>query len=248
MRGMMGGLAGGLIGSMLFGGLSRAGGFGGLGGGIGLLEVLLLVGLGYMVFRLLSSRREVLAAAGPRREMTHLERLRSVEPGPFAPAAPSHQMGAEQACADTLSRYDTGFDFASFKEGRMDDFMAIQAAWNHRDLSTVSALIAPELRAQLDADIGQLKAARRINRIENIAVRGNDLIEAWQERGMEYATLRFRASLTDYTVDEASGQVFSGDRVQPVKFEEDWTFVREIDDSASGKAWRLTAIEANGLQ
>lgn len=245
MRGLMGGLAGGMIGSMLFGGLGHAGGLGGFGGGgIGLLEILLLVGLGYMLFRFLFSRGGQLAATGAHREMTHYERLRSVETGPFVPPTQGRQPGGEPACVDTLARYDASFDLAAFKDGRMDDFMKLQAAWNHRDLSSLSALIAPELRSKLDEDIAQLKASGRINRIENIAVRGSDLIEAWQERGLEYATIRFRANLTDYTIDETSGQVVAGDRLQPVKFEEDWTFVREIDAPASSKSWKISAIEA----
>src|SRR5437867_6089018 len=54
--GLMGGLAGlalgGLIGSMLFGGLG-----GGFGGGVGLLEVVLIGGAVYLLFRMLRGRQ-----------------------------------------------------------------------------------------------------------------------------------------------------------------------------------------------
>lgn len=124
----------------------------------------------------------------------------------------------------------------------MDDFMKLQAAWSLRDLSSVSNLVGTELRQKLDADITGLQSRRQFNRIESIAVRSCELIEAWEERGQEFATLRFRANLIDYTVDEATGAVVAGDRAQPVKFEEDWTFARR--SALLGSSWTLSAIEA----
>lgn len=230
-RGLMGGLAGGLIGSMLFGGLGHAGGMGGFGGGIGIFEIFLLLGLGYMAFRMIANRKPAFIGGSPRREMT--------EPGPFAGSS-------EESEASHLQRYDSSFDLESFKEARMDDFMRLQAAWGQRDLSTLSNLIAPEIRLELDADIAQLKAQGHINRIENIAVRGIELIEAWQERGREFATVRIRANLTDYTVTESSNELIAGSKTNPVKFEECWTFVRAIGSSinSSKDSWTLSAIEA----
>lgn len=245
MRGLMAGLAGGFIGSMLFQSFGHAG-FGGAGrGGFGLLELMLLAGIGYFLYRRFANRRYATAggdSSAYRGGMSHYDKLRSVEPGPFA-TNPRQEDRGEEASAVKLGKYDPGFDLSSFKDERMDDFMKLQAAWNHRDLSSVAPMISPELRSQLDQDIERLKQSRQINRIENIAVRGTDLIEAWQEYGQEFATVRFRANLTDYTVDEASGSVIAGDRLQPVKFEEDWTFARKIDEPGDAGSWKLTAIE-----
>ena len=231
MRGMLGGLAGGMIGSLLFRNMGYAGGAGGFGGGFGVLELVLLLGLGYMFFRFITRS---FATAGAQREMSHRERLESVEPGPFA--------NSEATLASTLRNYDPSFELETFRDARMDDFVRLQAAWNLRDLSSVSDLIGTELRQQLDGDVAQLKNSGRINRIENIAVRSAELVEAWQEYGQEFATLRFRANLLDYTVDEGSSQVVAGDKSQPVKFEEDWTFVRAINQPGTSKTWKLTAI------
>lgn len=62
MRSMAGGLAGGMLGSMLFSGLAGAGagaGSGGMGAGsgIGLMEIALLAGLGYLIFRYIQKKR-----------------------------------------------------------------------------------------------------------------------------------------------------------------------------------------------
>jgi hypothetical protein len=61
MRSMAGGLAGGMLGSMLFSGLAGAGGGmgggAGAGGGIGMFEIILLAGGGYLLYRYLKKKR-----------------------------------------------------------------------------------------------------------------------------------------------------------------------------------------------
>jgi predicted lipid-binding transport protein (Tim44 family) len=244
LKGLAGGIAGGFLGSMLFKNLGYAGmgspGF----GGMGILEMIVLVVLGYLVYQLITHRKKT--SPSNVHEMSHYEKLRSVEAGPYAqdsqfsqPMQSSEHL-SEENNAFKLRSYDSSFNLTQFKDERMDDFLKLQTAWNQRDLNRVTDLIAPELKRVLDDDISDLKNKKRINRLENIAVRGTELVEAWQEYGQEYATLRFRANLVDYTVDEFSGAVVEGDKNQSVKFEEDWTFVRP---TGSGRSWKLTAIE-----
>ena len=61
MRSMAGGMMGGMLGSMLFSGLAGAGGGmgGGMGGGggIGLFEIILLAGGGYLIYRYIKKKR-----------------------------------------------------------------------------------------------------------------------------------------------------------------------------------------------
>ena len=71
-----------------------------------------------------------------------------------------------------------------------------------------------------------MKSRKKVNRLENIAVRSVEITEAWQEQGQDYITVLFYANLLDYVVDEISGQVVSGSKTDPVKFEEYWTFTR----------------------
>jgi hypothetical protein len=57
---MAGGLAGGMLGSMLFSGIAGAGGGMGSGmggGGIGLFEIILLAGGGYLLYRYMKKKR-----------------------------------------------------------------------------------------------------------------------------------------------------------------------------------------------
>jgi predicted lipid-binding transport protein (Tim44 family) len=51
--------------------------------------------------------------------------------------------------------------------------------------------------------------------------------------------VKFYANLLDYTIDETTGKVLSGNKTEPVKFEEYWTFTRPVGN----KPWQLSAIQ-----
>lgn len=57
MRSMAGGMMGGMLGSMLFGGSAGAAGGMGEGGGIGMFEIILLAGGGYLLYRYIKKKR-----------------------------------------------------------------------------------------------------------------------------------------------------------------------------------------------
>jgi len=231
---MMGGLAGGFLGSMLFGGMGGAGGLGD-GGGVGILEIILLCGLAYLGYRFFMKRRQEQAAWSPQGAGT--------TPGPYAvPAAVADTTAEDRNKGlEYIRRMDPAFDEKAFGETASDAFFRLQGGWTRRDLSPVSGLLTGEMRATLQADADALKAKGQINRLENISVRNVEITEAWQESGNEYVTVLFQANLLDYTTDEA-GKVLSGSDAVPVKFEEFWTFTRPVGPGA----WRLSAIQQAG--
>jgi predicted lipid-binding transport protein (Tim44 family) len=94
------------------------------------------------------------------------------------------------------------------------------------------------MKDYLQSDIDQLKSSGKINKLENIAVRSIDIDEAWQESDTECITVLIYANLLDYTIDEKSGNIVEGDKTEPVKFEEYWTFYRTI---GTGQ-WKLSGI------
>jgi predicted lipid-binding transport protein (Tim44 family) len=133
---------------------------------------------------------------------------------------------------------DPRFDEAAFRESCSDSFFRIQAAWMHLDLGKLRPLLTEEMQEVFRKQIEELRSKRQINKLENIAVRSIEVTEAWQEQGLDYITVRYLANLLDYTVDEASGKIVSGNDSEPVKFEEFWTWVRPVGPNL----WRLSAI------
>ena len=229
----MGGLAGlalgGLLGSMFFG-------HG--GGGIGLMEILLIAGGAYLIFRMMRSRQATPVPAGGYGQGGGGTQ--------WQPQAQTYQPQTVDTGPSDLERgvgyirqMDAAFDPVRFTDTASDVFFRVQAAWMARDMSQASGSLTPEMSDTLQKDCDRLRGQGRINRLENIAVRSVTVTEAWQESGQDYVTVQFLASLLDYTVDERSGQVVEGSRAEPVKFEEFWTFVRPVGPNV----WRLSAIQ-----
>jgi predicted lipid-binding transport protein (Tim44 family) len=236
-RSMAGGIAGGFLGSMLFRGLGfgAGGGWGG-GGGIGLFEIMLLAVILYLVYRSMKKRRE-------RAENTAYYQgaaVRDLSSQAYEPAyAPQQSSGSDtESGLRYIRQMDPSFDEARFRDTCMDTFFRLQGAWGTRDLSSIRGLVTDEVYRRIQQDADNLKAEKRINKLDNIAVRSTDITEAWQESGRDYVTVRFYANLVDYTVDEGTGQVVSGSKTDPVKFEEYWTFTRPVGNNP----WQLSAI------
>jgi predicted lipid-binding transport protein (Tim44 family) len=241
-RNMMGGMAGGFLGSMLFRGLGFGGGWGGGGGGgIGLFEILILALILYLAYRFIKKRR-----------------AQATEDGSYgyygsSAAEPVNQpsYGAQQGYGspqqDTsdvatglshIRQLDPYFDEAKFRDTCMDTFFKLQGAWGIRDVSSVRDLMTGEVYRRIEDDATRLRTEKKINKLDNIAVRSTDIVEAWQESGQDYITIHFYANLLDYTIDEATGQIVSGSKTDPVKFEEYWTFTRPVGNNP----WKLSAI------
>lgn len=134
---------------------------------------------------------------------------------------------------------DGGFDPRALAETASDVFFKVQGAWTARSMAGVTTLLTPEMATALQRDCDRLRAERKINRLENIAVRSAEVSEAWQESGQDFVTVHFLASLLDYTTDDSGAQVLEGSRTEPVKFEEYWTFTRPVGPGP----FRLSAIQ-----
>ena len=152
--------------------------------------------------------------------------------------APASQSDLDRGIAH-IRQMDATFDPMRFADTATDIFFKMQAAWGGRDMSRASDVLTPEMQGLLQKDCDRMRAEGRINRLENVAVREAEVTEAWQERGQDFVTVHFLASLLDYTTDETGTRVLDGSATEPVKFEEFWTFLRPVGPNP----WRLSAIQ-----
>lgn len=239
-RNMMGGLAGGFLGSLLFRslGFGGQGGWGG-GGGIGFFEILVIAALIFGVFWFIKKRRQrAMAGAyyqgaggmGADYSPSYQEPRYSGDIIDAPPPGMNSQGSAVQA--------DAYFNEQGFKDMAMDVFFKIQGAWAERNPGLVRSLLTDEMYNALEKDAEELRREKKFNKLDNIAVRSVDITEDWQESGTDFITVKFYANLLDYVLNEATGQVVSGSKTQPVKFEEYWTFTRRT----GSREWILSAI------
>jgi len=252
MRGLGGGLLGGAIGSMLFGGVGHGAGMGGggVGGsGIGLFEILIIGGLIYFLYKKFAGKKR----SGSNRSSFSSSGGGNASGGGYedvsvAPSRPPDvasdnipDMASGDSVVeelDTVRRYDPGFDPESFKEFAQDVFFKVQAAWTRRDIAVMKQYLGAQLLGEYERHFADLKAKGQENRLENIAVRKVDIVDMGEMEGEPFIIIKFQANLLDYTVDEATGNVLEGSSSEPVKFLERWAF------SKSGSSdWKLEGIQ-----
>jgi predicted lipid-binding transport protein (Tim44 family) len=236
MRGLGTAVLGGFLGSMLFSGLAHGfGGLGGLGGsGFGMIEILLLGGLAYFLYRKYRSSATA-TSYGSMQYQNSQPYTQYTSSNPPAQESPS----SNEIDYRSLTLMDRSFNPDQFLKTAQDSFFKIQGAWNKQDTKALSALCGTELMKTWEEELTSLRGRGQQNRMENIALRESEITEVWTENGEDYITTRLRANLLDYTVDAKSGAVVSGSNSEPIEFEEYWTFARPVGPNA----WKLTAVQ-----
>ncbi|MDO5673868.1 MAG: Tim44 domain-containing protein [bacterium] len=231
-RGLLGGLAGGALGAMLFGSM-----FGMGGSGMGFLPLLLLGVAGYFFYR-----RFVRKPAGPSSPGY------GPPPSPgggFSPASQDNYMPPIQDIQgpdkglDAVRRTDPGFDEAHFLEVASDVFFKVQAGWTRRDLATFGHLLGAQLASEYADHFRELKEKSHLEKMESIAIRKVEIVDAGSDGKEDYVTVLFTANLLDYTVDEHSGALVEGSMTEPVKFAEEWTWARPVGT----ENWLLEGVQ-----
>jgi predicted lipid-binding transport protein (Tim44 family) len=236
---MLGGfLLGGFLGSLLFGGL------GGLGGGIGLMDLVLMGGLAFLVISFLRRRapEPVPASAYGGTVLAPTDVRPAGGSAAAGRAEPSPLPGPDEELArgvEHIRAMDPDFDSSRLLGVAKDLFVRLQIGWSGGDLSAVRAHLTDEMAVALDGDLARLRERGRQNRVERVAVESVALTEAWQEYGRDLVTLEIRADAIDYVVDETTGQAVEGSRTVPTRFVEYWTLVRPVGPNP----WRLGAIQ-----
>jgi predicted lipid-binding transport protein (Tim44 family) len=238
-RGLAGGLLGGALGGLLFGSM-----FGMGGSGMGILPLLILGGIGYFMYRRFMAKPGSPSSPGYRPPPTGGSTFNSnTAPGgqaqnfdipPVPPPADPVQAGI-----DEIRAHDPGFDPDHFKEVASDVFFKVQAGWMRRDLDSYRHLLGDQLASEYAQHFAEMKQKGIINKLESIAIRKVEIVDAGSVNNEDFVTILFTANLLDYTVDEKTGKVIEGSMTEPVKFAEKWTWARPVGT----QDWKLEGIE-----
>lgn len=238
-RGLMGGLVGGAIGGMLFGSM-----FGGGGSGMGILPLLLLGGAAFFLYRKFAKARQTAGCQAP-----DLYSRPAVQPsgilgggaGSAIQPPPPPVIGGNLVDdgISQIQQYDRDFDPAYFTEIASDVFFKVQAGWMRRDLESYRHLLGEQLAREYEGHFAEMRSKGCINKLESIAVRGVEIVQAGSDGREDFVTVLFTANLLDYTVNDKSGELISGSMTDPVKFREEWTWARP----AGTQNWKLEGIK-----
>ncbi len=240
--GLMGGLLGGALGGMLLGSM-----FGMGGSGMGILPLLLLGAAGYFLYRRFSARPRSDNSRGagyqPPRENNVFKGTfggnSSTAPAPAYASPSAPEKSPLEEGLEIIRIGDPDFDPDHFLEVASDVFFKVQAGWMRRDISSYRHLLGEQLASEYETQFAEMEAKGELNKLESIAIRKVEIVDAGSENGEDFVTVRFTANLLDYTVNDKSGELISGSMTEPVKFAEEWTWARPLGT----QDWKLEGLK-----
>lgn len=227
-KGLVGGLiAGGLIGALLGGGLGSLAGAGML---MALLQIVLIGGLAWFLFRMFR-RKPALASANGAPMASPFARF---EPQPAPQQSFSQRFPAPAVTPRTEAIDIDDADRRDFERLLVE----VQDAFSREDFGSLRALTTPEVMSYFAEELSQNATADRRNHVSDTVLIDAEVAEAWREEEADYATIAMRYQSVDVMLDRSSGAVLEGDPERPSLATELWTFKRGFDGH-----WRLSAIQ-----
>lgn len=263
MAGMLGGLIGVGLGGLLFGnGLFGEGGLGGIAGFLGLLlQGALIAGVVYLAIAWFRRRqagnqeqpaqRQGYAYAGSTpnetpaantADSTTMQRRATMDVAPLDIATGKAGAAPQPAYTGGVHNDAIGLtekDYAAFEQL----LIGVQKAWSDGDVGKLRAHLTPEMLSYFSEQLSANASSGIANRVEDVVFDNGDLAEAWNEGGMEYATVAMRWKARDYTTRLDTGAVIEGDQTNAVEQTEVWTFLRTNTHEAPNGRWLLSAIQ-----
>ena len=221
--GLLGGLAAGFLGAGLFGLLFGHGLFGGMAGFASFIGLILQIALVVIVARLLFVWWQRRNAPAPAYAAAH-----PVTGHSFSGLGGMLGGNAPAAEAPTIDKSD--YDEFERLLGE------IQTAYSDENLNALRAKVTPEMLSYFSEQLAENASRGHVNKVTDVRLEQGDLAEAWNEDGVDYATVALRFALTDRMVERGSGRTVEGG--VPGEATELWTFMR-----ARGGGWLLSAIQ-----
>jgi predicted lipid-binding transport protein (Tim44 family) len=207
-RGMLGGLLmGGLIGSLLFGGGEGM-------GGPGLLDILLIGGGLFLLFRFLKARRMAAETAG---NASYYEAQSPVRGG--------GEIGATSKTAAERN-IPQNFDEKEFLSGAKAAYTRLQSSWDKRDLEDIRQFTSSEVWEELSQ---QAKEDPNPGYTGIVSLKA-DLLEVKREGKETVASVLFDVLLREKNKDDS-----------PEAVQEIWHFSQ--NESQAKSFWRLEGIQ-----
>jgi len=128
--------------------------------------------------------------------------------------------------ANKVRAIDPFFTEAEMREKVANLYTEMQHAWQHRDWEPMRARMTDDLYSQLARQLQDLINRGYVNHIERIAVMNVALTQFYQDEQFDNLTLRLTVRIVDYTIDQATGKVVSGDPKREKFMTYDWTMIR----------------------
>lgn len=153
-----------------------------------------------------------------------------------APAGAQQRSAASLTPIERYTELDPGFDAAAMQERIANLYVQMQHCWQDKDISSLRPYFTDALFTQMDRQLDGLKQRGLTNRVERIAVLGVTLRGFYRQAEEDHIVAEVRTRIVDYTVNDETQALISGDRTKEKFMTYEWDLSRQSGRTTEEKA------------
>lgn len=134
------------------------------------------------------------------------------------PGAANRPEGAKRTDISTLrpmseyTQIDPEFSAEELSDKLSNLYVQMQNGWQDKNIDSLRPYFTDELFTQFNRQLDAMKNKGQTNYVERIAVLGVTLLGFKQVKGEDHIIAELRTRIVDYTVDDRTGNLVSGDK------------------------------------
>lgn len=122
---------------------------------------------------------------------------------------------------------DRNFNEGAFREKLGNHYVQMQNAWQSKDISAVRPFFTDAYYAQMERQLQRYKTQGLTNYIDRIAVLGVNVRGFYQAGGNDHIVAELSTRIVDYTLNDRTGALVSGDQRKEKFLVYEWELVRK---------------------
>ena len=137
--------------------------------------------------------------------------------------------GVDRSALTPMSEYlklDPAFAPSALEAKIANLYIQMQQCWQQKDISSLRPYFSNMFFEQADRQLEAHRDAKRTNYVKNPTVLSVTLLGFRQEGGMDMITAEVKARIIDYTLDDATGKLLSGNMTAEKFMTYEWELIR----------------------
>ncbi len=123
-------------------------------------------------------------------------------------------------------KLDEAFEESELTAKLSNWYVQMQQCWQAKDITPIRPYCTDPFYTQMENQLRRKIQAHQTNYVERIAVLGVELRGFCQESGNDVIVARLNTRIVDYTLDDETGKLVSGDRKKEKFMTYEWDLVR----------------------
>lgn len=140
---------------------------------------------------------------------------------------PDNSMNADDIAK--LKEKDPNFNEQRFLEKISNNYVQLQDAWEAKDLTPMRSVMTDSLYNQFARQLEELKQRGYTNYVDKIAVLNASILGYTTEGENDVIFVRLDTRICDYTVNDDTNEIVSGDRNRELFMGYEWKLIRSMN-------------------